>query len=195
MKLFSELQRVVKHLEPYQGSWAICGGIAACIYRDKARFTADIDIAICNSANQEAEEIAASILQAMGHTPALGFITDPNGSGQQTKALIHSRDSTSEFYLGIDFLLPVFPWVNAAVIRAQTNQIDYGFTKIPTITVEDLIIAKLFALNTTPERLQDKDDVLSILVRQKIDELYVERQATLYNLDIPRWLREKLSPP
>ncbi len=43
MKLFSELKRATEILLEYPSQWAICGGVAASIYREKARFTDDID--------------------------------------------------------------------------------------------------------------------------------------------------------
>jgi len=35
------------------------------------------------------------------------------------------REREDSSYVGIDFLLPVLPWISDAIERAQANQLDY----------------------------------------------------------------------
>ena len=163
MKIFQSLKTVTNLLKPFDGSWAVCGGIAACVYRDVPRFTGDIDIALGCTSSANPIDIANSILSSLGYVPMVGFVTDQTGRLIQQQALVIGREKEPGTYLGVDFLLPVLPWVQGAVSRAQENRLDYGFDRLPTVTLEDLCLAKLYALQGTPERHTDRDDIESIL--------------------------------
>lgn len=190
MKLFSELKRVAGALEKFKGSWALCGGVVASIYRETPRFTHDIDIAVVDRKNQSAEELATEVLKLLKYDPILGFVGDL--TGHQEKALICGRIAEDSLFIGVDFLLPVFPWVKDAVFRAQSNLIDYGFSKLPTITVEDLLIAKISALQFK-SRAQDIDDVESLLSHwTNIDIGYVLGQFKKLNITPPDWIRDRI---
>lgn len=186
MQIFDSLKRVVSELHPHEGRWAICGGIAACLYRAEPRYTGDIDIVLGGIPIQEARELAEGILSRLGYKPILGFITDLDGKLISGPALIVAREDKQRSFLGIDFLLPAQPWIEPAIHRAQINRIDYGFAELPTITPEDLIIAKLFALQSSPARPYDLDDVLSILNNlENIDFDYVNQAITQYSINVP----------
>lgn len=188
MKIFSELKRVSGLLKARGNGWALCGGIVAGIYRDTPRLTADIDIALVDGPKSSAKATAGKILRELGYTPALGFVSHPDGSGKQCNALVMCRSGDDERFVGIDFLLPVFPWVPPAVERAQSNLVDYGFARLPTVTCEDLLLAKFCAINGNPDRPYDKDDVLSILKKQKnIDLEYIKAQSNLMKIAVPKW--------
>jgi len=190
MQIFTELQRLVQYLKPWDGSWALCGGVVATVYRDTPRFTGDIDVAVVDTSSSTAEEIATSVLKEMGYTPKFGFVPDPGEGKGQKKALICGRAINSERFVGVDFLLPIFPWVQNSVERARSNLLDYGFAKIPAITVEDLILAKLNAIQSKEHRATDVDDIKSVLNSNlKIDKPYIERQAALMNFAVPDWLK------
>lgn len=77
-----------------------------------------------------------------------------------------------------------------AVELAQRNFLDFGFEKLPTITAESLILAKLTALSTSPERFQDIDDIREIVSSLPIDYDYVlsqvARQAICVEQDLLR---------
>ena len=62
---------------------------------------------------------------------------------REPAAIIVGR--AGELDVGVDFILPEMPWFESAITRAQANQLDFGFGEIPCITLEDMIIAKLFA--------------------------------------------------
>ena len=88
------------------------------------------------------------------------------------------RISGQERFEGFDFLLPTQFWVDEAVKHAQTNMVSYGFDKLPTITPESLIFAKLISLNNNPERYQDMDDISHILKEQIIHQELIDDYIT-----------------
>lgn len=187
MKLFSELKRVASSMSAYPGAWALCGGVVASIYRQSPRFTADVDIAVVAWGGQTPEEIASQVLLSLGYQPIAGFIPNLSSGPDEPHALICGRAEGDDRFIGIDFLLPTFTWVPAAVARAQQNMVDYGFSKLPTVTVEDLLIAKLQALPNS-ERTQDLDDIRSILLEWKnLDQVYLKQQLVRLGVSTPEW--------
>lgn len=262
MKLLSELKLITKELNNYPDFWALCGGVVASIYRASARFTDDIDIALVDSCDMQAKDIASEVLAKLNYKPKLGYIPfgnensrmvyrdfrrkaynavgvaatklfaiagacreyipratrenckaklfhevakpgifncegyiyDPKGSGEQVQGLLCGRDEVGGKFVGIDFLLPVFPWIEKAVSRAQENLLDYGFGKIPTITIEDLLIAKINAISSPSQRAVDIDDIKSIFEEQKIiDAQYIISQTSNIGIEIPDWVKDLLS--
>jgi len=94
----------------------------------------------------------------------------------------------------IDILLPELPWIIPAVERAQHNRIDLGFAAIPVVTPEDLVIAKCFALNNSPDRFQDLDDLKEIFESVKdLDLDYLRGRLTELAITVPEPVR-KFSP-
>ena len=176
MKLFNELIRATKILANYKGQWAICGGVAASIYRSKPRFTNDIDFALIDSPQISAEQLASKVIKELGLKEYKGFIPNPLNSHEQILGLVASRGENDQSFVGFDFLLPIQFWVENAVKLAQSNQIDYGFDMLPTITPECLVLAKVVAVNSNPERYQDLDDIKEILASNKIDLPYLKQQ-------------------
>lgn len=167
MKLFAKLKQTVAALAEWEGRWAICGGVAASLYREIPRFTGDIDIALIDSPIKSAQQFAEEILPRLGYSPKLGLIADASGELLPGVSMIIGREDRPGSFQGLDFILPAMPWVEPAVIRAQGNKLDYGFGYLPTIIAEDLVLAKLYALNNSPERATDLDDIISILEHEK----------------------------
>lgn len=180
-------------MSPWKEYWAICGGVAASIYRETPRYTADIDIILRDTPENKARDIAEKTLTQMGYKPQAGWITDSMGKIIPEQAMVLGRESKDAGFLGIDFFLPVLPWVEEAVKRAQTNKLSYGFESLPTITVEDLFIAKLYALQGTPDRITDLDD-LCVMAKSpiKIDASYLKEQIEKFNLKVPTVIADAL---
>jgi hypothetical protein len=170
----------------------VAGGIAASIYRDRPRLTNDIGIAI--DLGQASEDKAIQILNKLGFNAAAGWISDSNQLLKRSVALVIGRKNLNELESTIDFLLPVFPWLPQAVQRANENRIDYGFAKFPTLTPEDIIIAKAFALKLDENRFQDMDDIQSILKQHNsLDLIYLARAFEELRLSLPKTL-EAIAP-
>lgn len=186
MKLFASLKLVVQILKDCPLDWAICGGIAACLYRETPRFTGDIDIALGPSEKSEPLDVAEKAIRGLGYEPIRGYVRDQNGKLLEGPGLVVGRENKETGYLGVDFLLPRMPWVADAVLRAQDNTLDYGFAALPTLVPEDLIVAKLYALSGNPQRAQDLDDVLSIMKHlPEIDREFVGAQVERLGITLP----------
>lgn len=186
MKLFQFLKQTCALLSPADGTWMVCGGVAASLYRDVPRFTGDIDFAIIDGPTITAQDRATSVLRKLGYIPKIGWVTDQNGKLINKPTLVIGREAIEGSFVGIDFLLPSLPWVDLAVKRASSNLLDYGFAMVPTITAEDLIIAKLFAVQGTPGRKFDLDDIETILrASKKIDKLFIKENIVKFGLTPP----------
>ncbi len=176
MGIFSELKRVIKFLDNYPGQWAVCGGVAASIYRERPRFTDDIDFALVDNDSLSARDLALKVISDLGYRDYHGFIPDPLQKGRQINALICARSIDDKKFEGFDFLLPIQSWIDHAVSLAQNNMIDFGFAKLPTVTPEYLILAKMIALNSNAERHQDIDDIKEIIKSNPIDYSFIREQ-------------------
>ena len=192
MRIFEQLKRVTHLLQQYPGQWAVCGGVAASIYRTAPRFTNDIDVALVDSQRISAFDLASQVMQALGYQPMRGFIPDIRDGERQILGLIAGREGNDPRFVGIDLLLPVQFWIPKAVELAQRNVIDYGFASLPTITPESLLIAKITAVRSSPSRYQDLDDITDILGSLQIDKGYVVHELCVNNVEIPEALREVL---
>ncbi len=192
MRLFDQLKKVADLLSEYPNQWAVCGGVAASIYRNRPRFTDDIDIALIDSEKISAQELASSITKALGYKEFKGFVPDIKNSKQQLFGLIAGREENDARFIGIDFLLPVQFWIQKSVELAQSNLIDYGFAQLPTITPESLLIAKVAAFIGSPERLVDLDDINEIVKSIEIDKEYVLRELEKQQLAVPKSVLEAL---
>ncbi len=194
MKLFANLKLATQQLSRFEECWAVCGGIAACLYRSTPRYTGDIDFILRDSNDFTALQIAETVTAALGYKPIAGWFTDQSGQLIKNQALVSGREDSAERYIGLDFILPVMPWVIPAIERAQLNKLDYGFAKLPTIVPEDLIVAKLFALQTSPDRKYDLDDIESILAHFKpINFTLIRTQVDQYNLNVPQHIQKLIS--
>ena len=145
-------------------------------------------------------ELAKEIIAEIGlHGAALGRAQLEGGpkfaiEGKSSPTVVVvGRDTEKRFETGVDILLPELFWVKDAVERAQHNLMDFGFAKIPCITVEDLLIAKLDARMGTRKRLKDLDDVQSILDNEpKLDIDYLGAKLMKHSLFFPADLEQEL---
>jgi hypothetical protein len=193
MKIFEKLKLATSILERSGCEWAICGGVAACLYRETPRYTGDIDFCLTDCPARPAIEIAREAAHALGYSPIEGFVTDHHGELVKGPALIVGREDQAGAYLGVDFLLPVLPWILPAVKRAQSNRLDYGFARLPTIVPEDLVVAKIIAFQGSAERLQDLDDIQSIVKQMKmLDIKMIQELCREYDVEISSEVKQRL---
>jgi hypothetical protein len=86
------------------------------------------------------------------------------------------------------------PWVEIALERSQANRIDFGFGPVTCITVEDLVLSKLYSVKNQSTRFMDLDDLKSIFeVNQKLDWVYLRHQMKQLNLTVPESLKPFLN--
>jgi len=172
------LKLVTSELVNTEYQFALAGGLAASVYRDRPRLTNDVDLAFMASDGSCSRELAESVIKRMGLDPSVGWIVDSQGALASGIALVVGRFPGDVSQPTLDLLLPILPWVPLAIERAKYNKLDYGFGLIPTITPEDLILSKAFALQLSPDRLQDLDDIRSIFAGDnELDLEYLRARA------------------
>jgi len=174
-------------LEKDQIPFALAGGLVASLYRKEPRATADIDFAILTEDAKKAE----ACLRALGLK--VQFLRKANLEGgpafaikrQNTPIFILCGRSSNE-EIGVDLILSNMPWVEGALERSHANPIDFGFGAIPCITIEDLVLAKLYSVRNQSTRFMDLDDLKSIFEsKNDLDWSYLNYQIKILNLSIP----------
>lgn len=185
------LENIIFYLVKHEANFALAGGLAASLYRAKPRLTNDVDIALALGSEKASKELARKIFKEAGYKISMGWITSSDKREVKPIPLVIGQPSKNDLESSVDFILPSLPWVERAVKRAASNIIDFGFAKIPTITAEDLIIAKAFALELDPSRFQDLDDIKSIFsVKNELDYHYVLAEFERHELSLAKALRE-----
>ena len=152
------LKETVTLLDSSNYKYALAGGLVASIYRKEKRFTEDIDFLLYSD---RCEESSRELLKELGYNVRFVKLHELKKAPMMNKKShppLIAVGRSNEKGLGVDFILPNMPWFSSALERAQSNLLDFGFKKIPCITVEDVIIAKVFA-----GRSKDEDDISSIL--------------------------------
>ena len=191
MSLKSLFSAAVKALRQADVPFAVAGGFAAELYRAEPRLTMDIDLAILSD---ESEARAREVLESIGLHAGVSRKADLDGGplfaikAKNTPAcLVVGRPKAKQTGEGVDILLPGLPWVPTAVERAQLNQVDYGFGSVPVLTLEDLILSKLYALMAHPPRAKDMDDLQSVhAAGHEVDSAYLSGKAQEYGIRLPK---------
>ena len=192
MSLETLFQSAVGELRRRNILFAVAGGFAAALYRDQPRLTMDVDLSILPDSG--ATETAVSVIESLGlHA---GVVREADLAGgpmfavrrrNTTPCMVTGRVPGESSAPGVDILLPSIPWTAEAVRRAQANEVDFGFGPVPALTLEDVIIAKFFALRATPVRAKDVDDLQSIFAAgHEVDLPYLVGQMRRFQITIPR---------
>ncbi len=204
MKLTELLKAAAERLEKENVIYALAGGLAVSSYRLQERTTKDVDFII--GEKEQGAKLAKSIIESFGLRGFMARRADLDGGplfARKNKStpicVVVGRHPKDQQEVGLDFLLSEIPWVESAVERAQHNHIDYGFKKIPTITVEDAIIAKLEAVKDGPRVTKgaiDMDDIRSMLeAGHELDLTYLSGQIRAFELPIPKELKHLFPKP
>jgi hypothetical protein len=187
-----QLSTVVRLLNERGTIFAICGGLAGGLYRPELRLTADIDVIIAsadlNPCRVILNDLGLNCLEISEEELAGGplFAIKNRSSPIQ---MLAGRDPADRDVIGVDFLLPTIPWVKRAVERAQSNVVRFGTISAPAITLEDFIIAKLYAMRVRKPRFKDLDDLEQVF-RPEMDFIYLCSQLEGLGLKIPEILSE-----
>lgn len=187
-KLFAS---AVRELRALKCEYAVGGGFAADLYRYQVRGTGDIDfVFFTDGMEKEKGKELLERLELEGKEVTLFDLKRLPGMNKKNAdvfILVGRKGKSKE---GVDLLLPPFPWFQQAIKRAQSNLFDFGHDTgpVPTLTAEDVILAKLFA-----GRLKDWDDVNSIFQAQAdpdsrvaLDLNYLIQQMERLNLSLPK---------
>lgn len=187
------LSKIVPRLRERRVPYAVAGGLAASFYRARPRLTNDVDIAIDAGDQERSKSVATEVLEELELKVSLEWIAGGADVLGSPIALVVRQLDAADYEATIDMLLPSLPWLQPAVRRAQANQIDFGFAMLPTITPEDLIVAKAFALSLEPNRYSDLDDIQSICrSSENLDLLLLVEEFERLKLSLPRALDEVL---
>ena len=170
--------------------FAVAGGLAADLYRDEPRLTMDVDVGIL----AETAETAVAVIESLGLQAGIVREADLAGGPmfatrrRSTKpCVVVGRPADEPSAPGVDLLLPAIPWARDAIERAQANAVDFGFGLVPTLTLEDVVIAKLYALRATPIRAKDLDDLQAIFRGgHEFDMPYLAGQLRRFRVTLPR---------
>lgn len=189
MTLEEQLRRAVEKLEASEIPYALAGGLAASIYGEE-RVTKDIDFAIGGERNPIAA--GKQMLSELGLTVSIAREADLDGGPlfaikrQKTREMILVGRDPERRAPGVDLLLPSNPWVNQALERAQENALDFGDRKIPTVTVEDMIVCKLLS-SRRANREQDVLDLRSIFrAGHELDFIYLAARMKEFGATVPK---------
>jgi hypothetical protein len=167
----------------------LCGGLAASLYRDQPRLTNDIDFIVASVDNVESRVV--KIIEDFGLSPHPLCKADLDGGPlfaikrkSTPVQVVVGRLPGDARAIGLDFLLSNIDWVPSAVERGQSNLVNFLNHAVPTITVEDLILAKLSAQQAAREK--DIDDLKSIFKSGHELELdYLVAQMKRLSLSVP----------
>lgn len=188
LELFRE---TLERLQQEQVRFALAGGLAASLFRKRKRTTDDLGFLILAAGGTQ--QVAEKIILSFGYTPHIARKADLEGGPmfaikrKSTPPYIivgKKKDDSSE--PGLDFILPAMPWSPSALDRAESNRIDFGFGTIPTITVEDMILAKFYSLYNDVKRLDDQSDLRSIFkMNHDLDLAYIAGQMNVLRIRVP----------
>lgn len=195
MDLQEFFAKVVKTLKKEQVRYALAGGLVASLYRQNERLTNDLDFLLFSESHSLQK--ATHIIHALGLKTHVIRKADLEGGPlfaikrKSTPPYIVAGRGEGASIIGLDFILPEMPWFASALNRAEHNTIDFGFGKLPCLTVEDLIISKLFSYKNDKSRFNDLDDLKSIfLAKHPLDLAYLSGQMSDLGLAIPEPMQD-----
>lgn len=187
---------LVQLLQKHNVQFALAGGFVASIYRSHPRATQDLDFLIYSekSSEKKAREILTELHLEHHELRKAQLEGGPMFAIKNKSTPVCILAGRKENSIGVDFLLPTLPWADEALERAQYNLVNFGFGNIPCVTVEDLILSKLYSFDNQKTRFMDLDDLQSIFQKKhEIDFVYLSQRLKFLNLKIPELLKESVS--
>lgn len=182
--------------------FALAGGVLADLYRGEPRATDDIDVLV--AINEASVEKAEEIISLLGYKPSVateamlqGDVRFKRKTKHSTPQLVVGRDKKKPY--GVDLMLLSFPWAANALERAECNLIDFpGVGRLPCLTVEDMVISKLFAIKNSSSRRYKKSDIpdvaLMIENNSDIDLNYLSDSMKMLELILPKGVEQEAPP-
>ena len=192
MSLDELFRTAVLELRKRNVLFAVAGGFAADLYRREPRLTMDIDLGILTESR--GMETAVSVIESLGLRAGIARKADLAGGplfairrGNSEPCMFVGRPAGAASAEGVDILLPAIPWVRDAVQRAQANNVDFGFGPVPALTLEDVILSKLYSLMAARLRAKDLDDLQSVFdAAHDVDLPYLAGQMRRFEVTVPR---------
>jgi len=192
MSLEKLFKAAVRELRERNILFAVAGGLAADLYRTEPRLTMDVDLVILTEGT--GAKIATSVLKTLGLHACVARAADLAGGPlfairrrDPAPCIVVGRAAGNSSPEGVDILLPALPWAKDAVGRAQANQVDFGFGPVPAMTLEDVILSKLYCLMASTIRAKDLDDLQSVFAAgHEMDLPYLAGQMQRFIIVIPK---------
>lgn len=192
MQLEALFRSAVDEIRARDLRFAVAGGFAAALYRREPRLTMDVDLAILTETGDV--DTAVAIIESIGLKPGVAHQADLAGGPlfaikrrNTTPCMVVGRPPGGADREGVDLLLPAIPWTVQAVIRAQSNEVNFGFGPVPALTLEDVILSKLYALTAAPLRAKDLDDLQSIFEAGHAPDIpYLAGQMQRLDISVPK---------
>jgi len=192
MQLERMFRSAVAELVNRQIPFAVAGGLAASLYRKETRVTMDVDL--CVDIKKQSRKIAIAVIESLNLSASIVREADLAGGplfairkGTTRPCIVVGHSSEGGADGGVDLLLPSLPWVSDAVARAQSCLIDFGFGMIPVLTLEDVILSKLYALTSALPRPRDMDDLQAIFqAEHNVDMAYLAGQTRHFGIRVSK---------
>jgi hypothetical protein len=192
MSLESLFAGAVRELRRREVPFAVAGGLAASLYRREPRLTMHVDLVVFTESR--GVETAVAVVESLGLRAGIARKADLAGGPlfairrrNTQPCMVVGRPASERTAEGLDLLLPAIPWVCEAVQRAQANPVDFGFGPVPALTLEDVVLSKLYALGAAHLRAKDLDDLQSIFeAGHRLDLPYRAGQMQRLEITIPR---------
>ncbi|MFH1727143.1 MAG: nucleotidyl transferase AbiEii/AbiGii toxin family protein [Pseudomonadota bacterium] len=196
MDLIKFFKLIIKQLDKANVKYALAGGLVASIYRTDERLTKDLDFLIYSEKNSS--DIAIQIIKEFRLKHFVIRKAQLEGGPmfaikkQSTPPyIISGKPKKDQNQIGLDFILPQMPWFESALLRAQSNMIDFGFALVPCLTVEDIIISKFYSLQNDSKRFKDLDDLKSIFeANHNLDLAYISGQMQKHSFLVPEMIKD-----
>lgn len=192
MTISEQLKNVTVLLEKHSVSYALAGGVVASLYREEERLTRDLDFIFFS---KHSESLCSEVLKELNLIPVPLTKAELEGGPlhaikrKSTPVWMICGTSNEPSQVRVDFLLPSIPWCEKALERAV--RVDFGFGKIPCLTVEDFLLSKLFSLANRSDRFKDLDDLQAIFrAKSKLDLTYLSDRMVELKLRIPQVLKK-----
>jgi len=190
------LQKATKALQDRGIPFAVGGILVASVYRKEKRAMNNLALLV-NAAPKDISFLTDIFPGELSETllpdsAVIHGVKAVRSLATVKNVLVINVDS--KVNLGLEIVFSTFPWFKEAFERAQYNRIDFGFGSIPSLTVEDVIIAKLYSSTVAEDRYLDRDDVQNILqAKHELDLAYLTKQINKFSLEFPKSLWEDAS--
>lgn len=167
-RVFAALAGIVAELRERNVSFALVGGLAVSV-RAEPRFTADVDLAITVSADNEVELLAHQLTLRGYQVRAL---VEHKSRGRIATVRLLGRHGVV-----ID-LIAATCGIEPEIVEAATPVLVENAGELPVAQPADLVAMKL--LSATPRRAQDMLDARSLLLSNaQLDIEHVRRRLEL----------------
>ena len=191
---FTELFQIsVKELVRQKIPFVVGGVLIASIYRLEKRAMMSVQLIVDSEPKEmlflEGLLLAKPFEMILPDSNLPRHVTPIDSISQVKKVLF--LEVSEDPRLGLEIVFHNLPWIPEAIERAQYNRLDFGFALLPALTVEDIIVAKLYSSTQSSDRYLDLDDLQNIFqANHDLDLGYITNQINKLSLGFHKSLWE-----